>query len=66
MLVQMSPRGIEMINPIALVFVMLGTILLLFGAFWAARRSKAVGGAILLIGVTVAAVPFLVSLLLAR
>lgn len=55
-----------MINPIALVFVMLGTMLLLFGAFWAARRSKAVGSAISLIGVTVAAVPFLVSLLLTR
>ena len=55
-----------MINPIALVFVMLGTMLLLFGAFWAVRRSKAVGSAISLIGVIVAAVPFLVSLFLAR
>jgi membrane protein insertase Oxa1/YidC/SpoIIIJ len=62
----MSPRGIEMINPIALVFVMLGMMILLFGAFWAARRSKAVGSAISLIGVIVAAAPFLVSLFLAR
>lgn len=55
-----------MINPIALVLVMFGAMLLLFGAFWAVRRSKAVGGAISLIGAIVAAVPFLVSLFLAR
>jgi len=55
-----------MINPIALVFVMLGAMLLLFGAFWAVRRSKAVGGAISLVGVIVAAVPFWVSWFLTR
>jgi hypothetical protein len=55
-----------MMNPIALVLMVLGVILLLLGAFWAVRRSKAAGIAISLLGVSVAAIPFLVSLLLAH
>jgi len=53
-------------NPIALVLVIFGAILLVFGAFWAVRRSKTVGVTISLIGVCVVAFPFLISLFLAR
>jgi len=54
-----------MINPIALVLMICGGILLVLGVIWALRRSKAVGIAISLIGVCVAVLPFLVSLFLA-
>ena len=54
-----------MMNPIALVLMIFGGILLVFGIFWTIRRSKGVGIAISLIGVCVAAFPFLVSIFLA-
>ena len=55
-----------MMNPIALVLMVLGVILLLLGSAWAGRRSKAIGVAISLFGVAVATLPFLVSLFLSR
>lgn len=52
-------------NPIALGLILLGALLLTFGVFWVGRRSKAAGVAIAVIGVSVAAIPFLVSVFLA-
>ena len=54
-----------MLNPIALGLILLGAILLTVGVFWTVRRSKAVGVVISIVGVSAAAIPFLVSLFLA-
>jgi len=54
-----------MMNPIALILMIIGGILLVFGVFWTIRRSKAVGVAISLIGLCVAVFPILVSMFLA-
>ena len=53
-------------NPMAVAMIVLGVVLYLFGALLALRGRKARGIAILVLGVGVAAVPFLVSFTLAR
>jgi hypothetical protein len=55
-----------MMNPIAVAMIALGVVLLLCGLYLALRRQKATGIAISLLGVGVAAVPFLASFYLAR
>ena len=55
-----------MINPIAFGSMALGVVFLLFGLFLLAKRRKAAGIAILLLGLGVAAVPFLVSFFIAK
>ena len=53
-------------NPIALVVMALGVLLLLFGLFLAVKRMKIAGIVISLLGLGVGAVPFLTSYYLAR
>jgi hypothetical protein len=65
-LAQKGAGGAEVLNPIALGLMVLGILLLLFGSSWAVRRSKATGVAIMLLGVILAAIPFLVSWFLSR
>lgn len=55
-----------MINPIAFGSMALGVVMLLFGLFLLAKRRKAAGIAISLLGLGVAAVPFLVSFFIAK
>ena len=55
-----------MINPIAFGIMALGVVFLLFGLFLLAKRRKAAGIAISLLGLGVAAVPFLVSFFIAK
>ena len=52
-------------NLIALVMVLLGAILLGIGIYWFVKRSKKVGCTISIVGLCVAAVPFIVSFMLA-
>jgi hypothetical protein len=58
-----SLGGQETVNPIALVMIVLGVLLLLFGIFLVVKRMKIVGIVISLLGLGVAAVPWLVSFL---
>jgi len=53
-----------MVNPIALVMVMLGAILLGIGIYWFIKRSKIVGTTISILGFCVVAIPFVVSFIL--
>jgi hypothetical protein len=53
-------------NIIAVAMIVLGVVLLLFGLFFMLRNRRATGIAIMLLGVGVAAFPFLVSFYLAR
>ena len=53
-------------NLVAVAMIVFGVVLLLFGLLLVLRRRKATGVAISLLGVGVAAAPFLVSLYLAR
>ena len=55
-----------MVNPIAFVMVALGVLLLLFGIFLVVKRIKVAGIVISLLGLGVAAVPWLVSFFLAQ
>jgi len=55
-----------MVNPIALVMMALGVLMLLFGIFLVVKRRKIAGLVISLLGLGVAAVPWLVSFFLAR
>jgi uncharacterized BrkB/YihY/UPF0761 family membrane protein len=55
-----------MMNPIAVAMIIFGVVLFLFGLFFVIPRRKVIGIAILLLGLGVAAAPFLVSLYLAR
>jgi hypothetical protein len=55
-----------MVNPIALVMMVLGVLLLLFGIFLVVKRMKIAGIVISLLGLGVAAVPWLVSFYLAQ
>lgn len=51
-----------MINPIALITMGLGVLLLLFGLFLLLRRVKTAGIIVALLGLAIAAVPFIVTL----
>ena len=53
-------------NPFALGMIVLGTVLLLLGWRFAARRRKATGIAISLLGLAAAAAPFVTTLILLR
>lgn len=53
-------------NPIAVAMIAFGVVLFLFGLFLVVPRRKVLGVAISLLGLGVAAVPFLASLNLAR
>ena len=53
-------------NPITVAMIVFGVVLYLFGAFLALQGRKARGIAISVLGVGMAAVPFLVSFYLAR
>ena len=55
-----------MVNPIAVVMMALGLLLLLFGIFLVVKRRKIAGIVISLLGLGVAAVPWFVSLYLAQ
>ncbi len=55
-----------MVNPVALVMMALGVLLLLFGLFLVVKRMKIAGMVISLLGLGIAAVPWLVSFYLAR
>ena len=55
-----------MVNPIALVMMALGVLLLLFGLFLVVKRIKIAGIVISLLGLGMAAVPWLVSFFLAQ
>jgi len=55
-----------MVNPIAVVMMALGLLLLLFGIFLVVKRIKIAGIVISLLGLGVAAVPWFVSLYLAQ
>ena len=55
-----------MVNPIAVVMMALGVLLLLFGLFLVVKRRKIAGILISLLGLGVAAVPWLVSFYLAQ
>jgi hypothetical protein len=55
-----------MVNPIALVMIALGILLLLFGIVLVVKHVKIAGIVISLLGLGVMAVPFLVSFYLAR
>jgi hypothetical protein len=55
-----------MVNPIALVMMALGLLLLLFGIFLVVKRIKIAGIVISLLGLGMAAVPWLVSFILAQ
>jgi hypothetical protein len=55
-----------MMNPIALVTIAIGVLLLLFGIFMVVKRMRIVGIVISLLGLGVAAVPWLVSFFLAQ
>ena len=55
-----------MVNPIALAMMALGVLLLLFGIFLVVKRRKIAGIVISLLGLGVAAVPWLVSFFLAQ
>jgi hypothetical protein len=55
-----------MVNPIALVMIALGILLLLFGIVLVVKRIKIAGIAISLLGLGAMATPFLVSFYLAR
>lgn len=55
-----------MVNPIALVMMALGVLLLLFGIFLLVRRRTIAGLVISLLGLGAVAVPFLTSFYLAR
>ena len=55
-----------MVNPIALVIMALGLLLLLFGIFLVVKRIKVAGIVISLLGLGVAAIPWLVSFFLAQ
>lgn len=50
-----------MVNPIAVIIVVLGILLFLFGLFWASRRAKVAGIAISLLGLGVVTIPFVIS-----
>ncbi len=55
-----------MVNPIAVIVMTLGVLLLLFGIFLMVKRMKMAGIVISLLGLGVAAVPWLVSFYLAQ
>ena len=55
-----------MMNPIALGMVALGALLLVLGLLLAARRRKAAGIAISLLGLGIAAAPFVITFFLFR
>ena len=55
-----------MVNPIAVIVMALGVLLLLFGLFLVVKRMKIAGIVISLLGLGVSAVPFLVSFYLAK
>ena len=55
-----------MVNPIALVMMALGVLLLLFGIFLMVKSMKIAGIVISLLGLGVATVPWLVSFFLAQ
>jgi len=55
-----------MVNPIALVMMALGVLLLLFGIFLVVKRIKIAGIVIALLGLGMAAAPWLVSFFLAQ
>jgi hypothetical protein len=55
-----------MMNPIALVTIAIGVLLLLFGIFMVVKRMRIAGIVISLLGLGVAAVPWLVSFFLAQ
>jgi hypothetical protein len=55
-----------MMNPIALGMLLIGVVLLLFGLFRVRQHRRVSGIAISLLGISAAAVPFLVSFYLAR
>jgi hypothetical protein len=55
-----------MVNPIALVMMALGVLLLLFGIFLVVKRIKIAGIVISLLGLGIAAAPWLISFFLAQ
>jgi hypothetical protein len=55
-----------MVNPIVLVMMAIGVLLLQFGIFLLVKRMKIAGLVISLLGLGVAAVPWLVSSFLAQ
>ena len=55
-----------MVNPIALVMMALGVLLLLFGIFLVVKRIKMAGIVISLLGLGMAAAPWLISFFLAQ
>ena len=55
-----------MANPIAVIMMALGAVLLLFGVFLVVKRIKIAGIVISLSGLGIAAIPWLVSLFLAQ
>lgn len=55
-----------MMNPIGLVTIALGVLLLLFGAVLMIKRMKMIGVTVALLGMATASVPFVVTYFLAR
>ena len=56
----------EMANPMAVIMMALGTVLLLFGIFLVVKRIKIAGIVISLLGLGIAAIPWLISLFLSQ